>query len=182
LLLQSAEFKAGTEGLKISNQLTTIEISKEYLHFAAAHFTIFSATDRENLHGHNFQVTLNIEALVGDDGLTFDYNILKTSVKALCDSLDEQVLMPTQSPHLTIEQDNEYTYAIFNGERIPFLARDLTLMPLRNITVEELSAYLLNKIREDPSIATLDIRAMVLKCSSGEGQWAVARWPAEQAA
>lgn len=160
----------------MSDQLTTIEISKEYLHFAAAHFTIFSATERENLHGHNFQVALNIEAHVGDDGLTFDYNILKTAVKALCDSLDEQVLMPTRSPHLSIEQGSEYTYVIFAGERIPFLARDLTLLPLRNITVEELSAYLLQKLRDNQAIAALDICAMVLKCSSGEGQWAVARW------
>jgi hypothetical protein len=27
---------------------TTIEITKDYLHFSAAHFTIFSATEREN--------------------------------------------------------------------------------------------------------------------------------------
>ena len=77
---------------------TTIEISKEYLHFAAAHFTLFSATDRENLHGHNFQVTLDAEAAIQADGLTFDYNILKKALKQLCDDLDEQVLMPSETP------------------------------------------------------------------------------------
>ena len=94
---------------------------QEYLHFAAAHFTLFSATERENLHGHNFQVTLNATAPVHDDGLTFDYNILKKTLKALCDEYDEQVLMPTKSPYLSIENDNEFTYVLFNGERIPFL-------------------------------------------------------------
>ncbi len=43
---------------------TVIEITKEALHFAAAHFTLFSATERENLHGHNFYVALEIEAEV----------------------------------------------------------------------------------------------------------------------
>jgi 6-pyruvoyltetrahydropterin/6-carboxytetrahydropterin synthase len=155
---------------------TTIEISKEYLHFAAAHFTLFSATDRENLHGHNFQVTLDATAPIAADGLTFDYNILKKALKALCDELDEQVLMPTQSPYLDIEQDNQYTYIIFNGERIPFLARDLTLLPVRNITVEEMAQYFLEKLRDRPDISVLDINHLVLRCSSGEGQWATATW------
>ena len=30
--------------------LTTIELEKEAFHFSAAHFTLFSATERENLH------------------------------------------------------------------------------------------------------------------------------------
>ncbi|NOX49684.1 MAG: 6-pyruvoyl tetrahydropterin synthase [Gammaproteobacteria bacterium] len=155
---------------------TTIEISKEYLHFAAAHFTIFSATSRENLHGHNFQVTLDAHAAIQEDGLTFDYNILKTNLKKLCDRLDEQVLMPSHSPHLKVEQDNNYTYILFDNDRIPFLERDLTLVPIRNITVEELAQYFLQELTKNPEISTLDISHLLLKCSSGEGQWATAQW------
>ena len=33
----------------IGTALTTIEISKDYLHFNSAHFTIFSAAEREDL-------------------------------------------------------------------------------------------------------------------------------------
>ena len=157
-------------------QNTTIEISKEYLHFAAAHFTLFSATERENLHGHNFQVTLDADAPMQDDGLTFDYNILKKAVKQLCDELDEQVLMPTRSPYLEIDEQDDYTYVVFNGERIPFLQRDLTLLPIRNITVEELAQYLLAKLLEREDIKALDIDNMLLRCASGEGQWASAKW------
>ena len=157
-------------------QNTTIEISKEYLHFAAAHFTLFSETERENLHGHNFQVTLDADAPMQDDGLTFDYNILKKAVKQLCDDLDEQVLMPTRSPYLEIDEQEDYTYAVFNGERIPFLQRDLTLLPIRNITVEELAQYLLAKLLEREDIKALDIDNMLLRCASGEGQWASAKW------
>ena len=157
-------------------QNTTIEISKEYLHFAAAHFTLFSATERENLHGHNFQVTLDADAPMQDDGLTFDYNILKKAVKQLCDDLDEQVLMPTSSPYLEIDEQDDYTYVVFNGERIPFLQRDLTLLPIRNITVEELAQYLLAKLLEREDIKALDIDNMLLRCASGEGQWASAKW------
>ena len=155
---------------------TRIEISKEYLHFAAAHFTLFNATERENLHGHNFQVTLDADAPVQADGLTFDYNILKRTLKDLCDELDEQVLMPQQSPHLTIEPGDDYTFVVFNDERIPFLERDLTLLPLRNITVEELAHYLLGRLLERKDIRALAIDRLHLRCSSGEGQWASAFW------
>jgi len=95
---------------------TTIEISKEYLHFAAAHFTLFSASHRENLHGHNFQVTLDANAAIGEDGLTFDYNILKKALKALCDDLDEQVLMPTKSPYLQIVKYVQFTVIVCDVE------------------------------------------------------------------
>ena len=161
-------------------QNTTIEISKEYLHFAAAHFTLFSATERENLHGHNFQVTLDADAPMHDDGLTFDYNILKKAVKQLCDDLYEQVLMPTRSPYLQIEEQDDYTFIIFNGERIPFLQRDLTLLPIRNITVEELAQYLLEKLLQREDIQALAIDHMLLRCASGEGQWASAKWSADK--
>ena len=157
-------------------QNTTIEISKEYLHFAAAHFTLFSATERENLHGHNFQVTLDSDAPMQDDGLTFDYNILKKAVKQLSDDLDEQVLMPTRSPYLEIDEQDDYTYVVFNGERVPFLQRELTLLPIRNITVEESAQYLLAKLLEREDIKALDIDNMLLRCASGEGQWASAKW------
>lgn len=156
--------------------VTTIEISKEYLHFAAAHFTLFDANNRENLHGHNFHVALEVTAPVDEGGITFDYNILKTAVKSLCDSFDEQVLMPTLSPWLTIEEAADYTWVNFANERIPFLSRDILLVPVRNITVEELSRHLLERIVENPDIAALDIHAIKLRCSSGEGQWAWADW------
>jgi len=160
----------------MSSYNTTIEISKEYLHFAAAHFTLFSATERENLHGHNFHVTLDANAPVQNDGLTFDYNILKKALKSLCDDLDEQVLMPTESPYLHIEEQDDYVWVTFAGERIPFLPRDLTLLPVRNVTVEELAQFLLNKLLAEPPIQALAIDELVLRCSSGEGQWASATW------
>lgn len=151
---------------------TVIEITKEALHFAAAHFTLFSATERENLHGHNFYVALEIEAEVGEDGLAFDYNIVKTALKTLCDGLDEHTLLPERSPHLRIERDGDYVVALFNGERIPFLSRDVRTLPVANITVEALAAWFLEQLKTGPAIKPLAIHRLVVKVSSGPGQWA----------
>lgn len=156
--------------------ISTIEISKDYLHFNAAHFTLFSATDREDLHGHTFYVAATVRSPVGDDGLAFDYNVFKTALRTLCDSLDEKVLLPERSPHLALERQDGYLVALFADERIPFLPRDVLTLPVRNITVEELAPWFLARLLEQPEVAELDLHAVQIRVSSGPGQWAAADW------
>ncbi|MAU92321.1 MAG: 6-pyruvoyl tetrahydropterin synthase, partial [Gammaproteobacteria bacterium TMED182] len=127
-------------------RLARIEVAKQAMNFSAAHFTIFSATEREDLHGHNFQVACAVTAPVDDSGLMFDYAVIKKQIRAFCDEIDEKMLLPALSPHLNILEEDDYTIAVFNGERIPFLPRDVLILPIANTTVEEFSHYFLNKI------------------------------------
>ena len=76
----------------------TIEVAKEALNFSAAHFTIFNATDREDLHGHNFQVACEMTAELSEAGLMFDYSIVKRAIRALCDEIDEKSFFPSNHP------------------------------------------------------------------------------------
>ena len=156
--------------------LTTIEIQKEYLHFSSAHFTLFSATERENLHGHNFQVGAEIEAAVDDTGLCFDYNLIKDALRDICNELDEQMLLPEQSPWLQVERNETHTIAHFNGEAITFLNRDAMTLPIRNITVEELAGWILTRVRSAPSVRKLPIRKLLIRVASGADQWARSVW------
>jgi 6-pyruvoyltetrahydropterin/6-carboxytetrahydropterin synthase len=156
--------------------LTRIEINKQYLNFSAGHFTIFSATERENLHGHNFRVRCTATAAVGSDGLTFDYGLLKQVLKDLCDALDERVLLPEHSPYLELAEQDGMVIARFADEHIPFLARDCLRLPVRNVTIEELSGLLLERLRARPELAGRDLRALEVGVSSGAGQWACSHW------
>ena len=153
-------------------QLTTIEISKDYLHFNSAHFTIFSASEREDLHGHTFYVRAYVSSPVDANGMAFDYNIVKEGLKRLCDHLDEKVLLPEQSPHLALTEEDGYVIARFGNERLPFLPRDVLTLPVRNITVEELAPWFLNELADD--VANLDLTSLEIQVSSGPGQWASA--------
>lgn len=159
--------------------LTSIQISKEYLHFNSAHFTLFSDREREDLHGHTFYVAGAFDAEVGPDGLAFDYNLVKTKLKQLCDELDEKTLLPERSPHLRLTEENGYLIAEFAGERIPFLPRDVRTLPVRNVTVEELAPFLLERLGSDPDIRALQLLRIELRVSSGPGQWAAATWTDE---
>ena len=156
--------------------LTRIDISKEYLNFSAGHFTVFSATERENLHGHNFHVRCSVTAGVGQNGLAFDYVLLKCVLRELCDQLDERMLLPELSPHLTIERDGGMLIVRFAEERLSFLERDVLLLPLRNVTIEELARLLLDRLRDRSELSGQDIRAVELGVSSGLGQWAFSHW------
>jgi 6-pyruvoyltetrahydropterin/6-carboxytetrahydropterin synthase len=157
--------------------VTSIHISKDYLHFSSAHFTIFSAVEREDLHGHTFYVAASLDCIVGPDGLAFDYNLIKSKLKTLCDQLDEKVLLPENSPHLQLSNRDGYLIAEFADERIPFLPRDVLTLPLRNITVEELAPWFLKQLRCDTEIVEQAIQRIVLRVSSGPGQWAESCWP-----
>jgi 6-pyruvoyltetrahydropterin/6-carboxytetrahydropterin synthase len=153
---------------------TTIEISKEYLHFNSAHFTIFSATEREDLHGHTFYVRAYVTSPVDENGMAFDYNILKSRLMTLCDHLAEKVLLPERSPHLKLSEAEGYLIAEYGNERLPFLPRDVLTLPVRNITVEELAPWFLDQLQADADVAAQNISRLEVQVSSGPGQWAAA--------
>jgi 6-pyruvoyltetrahydropterin/6-carboxytetrahydropterin synthase len=158
------------------NKSATIELSKEYLKFSAGHFTIFSATERERLHGHNFSVSAKFRAPVGYDGLCFNYGDLKKKLAALCDALDEYLLLPGNSPYLKISEVGNNFLVEFNREQMQFLKSDALVIPVRNISVEELAGYLLDQLINDPDIEQIHINYIEVSVASGPGQCATRSW------
>lgn len=157
--------------------LTTIELTKPYLEFSAGHFTIFSATRREKMHGHNFNVHATIVAEVRDNGMAFDYVIYKAKLLELCKKLNGFFLLPDQSPHFKIEEAQDYYYGHFNGEKIPFPKLDVIILPIRNVTIEELASWFLMQLTQDqPSIEEHFVHGITIQVYSSPGQCASARW------
>lgn len=163
--------------MNIKKYLTTVELQKESMKFSAGHTTIFSATEREPLHGHMYNVYLALTTWVEENGMTFDYRYYKERIFLLCKKLNQTFLMPQYSPFLQYAEDDEYYYFTFNHKKIPFLKEDVTLMPLTNITVEELSRWFVNELISDKE--ELDkhrIEKIVVKVFSAPGQSANHEW------
>lgn len=157
--------------------LTTVELQKESMKFSAGHTTIFSATDREPLHGHLYAVYLALTTWVEENGMTFDYRYYKQRIHELCRKLNQTFLMPTLSPFLTMSEDEAYYYFTFNHKKIPFLKEDVTLMPLSNITVEELSRWFVEQLKEDrQELDRHRLEKIVIKVFSAPGQSASHTW------
>ena len=157
-------------------RFATIELSKEYQKFSAAHFTIFSATERERLHGHNYRVSVAIEAPVQDDGLVISYRVFKDKLKQLCEELDEYVHLPALSPYLHIERTGDCYKVGYNGESMLLLCSDTLVLPIRNTTLEEYSYYILERLMADELINAHHVRQIEVKVASGPGQWGSSRW------
>src|SRR5210317_686862 len=102
-------------------QLTTLYIDKEGHKFSAAHYTIFSATERERLHGHNYSVSARIVAPLGDNGFSADYNVYKVRLAGLCDALDEYMLLAGDSPHQQISEQGDSYRVSYAGQQMEFL-------------------------------------------------------------
>jgi len=155
-------------------QVSTLYINKQAHKFSAAHYTIFSADERERLHGHNYGVSARIVAKVGDNGFAADYNVYKDYIDAICRELDEYMLLPLESPHQTVEEEGDYYRVRFANDEMLFLKADTLLLPIRNTTIEELSNYLLNRLRELSKAD--DFIELELFVSSGDGQKASSHW------
>lgn len=155
-------------------RLTTLYIDKESHKFSAAHYTIFSATERERLHGHNYSVSARIVAPLGENGFSADYNVYKRRIKALCDELDEYMLLAGESPHQTVEEAGTCYRVQFAGEEMLFLRSDTQVLPICNATVEEFSNLLLQRLLR--ASEGDDLREVELCVASGPGQRACASW------
>lgn len=161
----------------MSKYLTTVELQKESMKFSAGHTTIFSATQREPLHGHMYGVYLALTTWVEDNGMTFDYRYYKERIHQLCRQVNQIFLMPQFSPFLEYAEDDEYYYFTFNKKKIPFLKEDVKLMPLSNITVEELSRWFVGElIKDTEELDRHRIEKVVVKVFSAPGQSASHEW------
>lgn len=159
------------------NKQVIIHLASSQMKFAAGHFTLFSATKRENIHGHNFTITANIKSKIGKDGLAFDYQIFKKELAKLCAKLDEKLLLPGKSPYLKIKEQGEYIAACFAEEVLLFLPRDVYILPIANISVENLAQYFLScLVSKKALLKKYQIENLVISVASSPSQSGEACW------
>ena len=126
----------------------SVVVAKDYLKFAAAHFIAYPGF-REPLHGHNYQVSVRVEAALGPDGYVLDFGLVKRVAKALCEELDERVLVPERSDCLTVTRTGDgVEVTTEGGQRFRFPADDVRLLPIAHSSAEELASYLLVRLRD----------------------------------
>lgn len=145
-------------------------IERDDIGFAAAHFTIFSGTEREGLHGHNFVVGMEVVAGAEENGMLFDYRLLKSRLRELCAQLDERLLLPARSRHLAITQSALNVECRFAGDSFSFPQRDVLLLDLANITLEALAQWFLDRLLETVNLPLQQLVEISVSVSSSRGQ------------
>jgi 6-pyruvoyltetrahydropterin/6-carboxytetrahydropterin synthase len=162
-----------------TNNITqsTVQLDRNDMKFSSAHFTIFSATERERLHGHNYQVCSKITAEINNDGITYDYSLSRRQILDLCKFLHEYMLLPQYSPHLDIVEQGEYIEVTHNKRKMFFLKDEVRILPIANVTSECLAQWFVDQLTADKDIIQeRKISAVEVSISTTVGQRSIAKW------
>jgi 6-pyruvoyltetrahydropterin/6-carboxytetrahydropterin synthase len=125
-----------------------ITLERNTLRFAAAHFTTFGE-ECEPLHGHNYDVFVEIEGDLTADSWVLDFTEAKRIVAAICKELDHRFLLARASSALRIsEGEGEYEIA-FGKRRYVLPAADVAALPIDNATAERLAEWISGRIAEE---------------------------------
>lgn len=153
-----------------------VEISKDYLTFAAAHFVVYDGDKVEPLHGHNYRVRVVVEGPLDENRYVVNFVPLKRTMRRLVDALDHRMLLPLHSPVVSVREEGDSIIAESRERRYIFPRADVILLPLENTTVEQLAAYLCAQLRTE--LVAMGIQRLdVLEIGVEEifGQWGVCR-------
>ena len=128
-----------------------VQVSKDYLVFASAHFITFRGHQCETLHGHNYRVGVAVEGTVDAEAFfVLDFSILKQLARRFVDEIDHKVLLPTQNPKLSFHEDGDRLRVDYFGRpTYVFPTRDCALLPIQNSTAEMLAQYLGTRVRDE---------------------------------
>ena len=155
-----------------------VHVTKDYLIFASAHFITFEGHRCETLHGHNYSVGVVCEGTLDPEiWYVFDFGVVKKIMKRLCDEIDHKVLLPTESPKVTLaEQGSAMTVAVNGEPRYVFPKKDCALLPVPNTTVEMLARLLARRLRRElASSGPASLSAIEIEVEETFGQSAVYR-------
>jgi len=127
----------------------SIWMHKEYFKFSCGHFLIFPDGSKERLHGHNYQVSCEVEGELTDRGLVIDFKLAKPIVRELCDELDEHVVLPGEHPDLRIERRDDGHTAFSYGD-CHYLApsEEVLVLPFNNSSAENFATWIGRRLRE----------------------------------
>lgn len=140
-----------------------IHLQKENFKFSCSHFTVLSEKTAEHLHGHNYQlrVALKVKDLDPNLGFAFDFNEIKPLIKNLCDEVDEKILLPDSSPYVHVTKEESQILVQFTHRKYSFPKEDTILLPIRNVTSEELARWaclkLISKLENNKRISQVRV-------------------------
>jgi 6-pyruvoyltetrahydropterin/6-carboxytetrahydropterin synthase len=149
-----------------------IVIAREQYKFSCAHMTVFPDGTKERLHGHNYTVAIALEV----DSVALDamipFSSIKQALADLCAAWKERVLVATRNPHLVIIRDDSELEFRLCGDRYVMPRHDALLLPIDNISVEALAAYVADILA--PKMSGPHVRQLEVRVEESPGQGASA--------
>ncbi len=126
----------------------SVTVERQRLRFAAGHFATF-ADELEPIHGHNYDVFVEVIGRLAEESWVIDFSLLKRLTREVCETLDHKFLLQMDSRSLTITDDDTHYIVQYRNEhpyRLP--KHDVAALPIDNSTAERLSQYIAGQLIE----------------------------------
>lgn len=163
-----------------------IRLDKQYFNFGSAHFLIFADGSREELHGHNYRATLELDAELDAGHVVADFIVVKPLFKRCCDALDHRTLLPLHHPRLAVQAHDgviavEFRRPDGGRDRFAIPERDVRLLPIANTSSELLARHLADEFAAQLATAlpTLQLQRLrvTVEESPGQSAWVERTYP-----
>lgn len=152
---------------------TVLILEKQNFKFSAAHFLIFDQHKAERLHGHNYQVKVEIHFStskeIDEKGYFVDFNIFKKFIKATVDIWDEMVLLPRDHQDMKLTKQGPSLEVRFRDRYYVFPANEVVLLPVTNTSVEQMSALLSEILLKEFAPYGISAVQVTVEETSGQG-------------
>ena len=130
-----------------ATEIWSVRVYKQYFNFGSAHFLIFGDGSREELHGHNYKVEVQVEGETIAGDLVLDFIQFKPIIKGICDGLDHRTLLPRFNPNLEVAVHDDRVEARHrDGSFFCFPRRDVLVLDLPNTSTEMLATFIAKAI------------------------------------
>ena len=141
--MSHSEFPAGDHA---------VTVERQRLRFAAGHFATF-ADELEPIHGHNYDVFVEVRGPLTEESWVIDFSLLKRLTRDVCESLDHKFLLQMESRALTIVDDDTHYVIQYRDElsyRLP--KHDVAALPIDNSTAERLAQFIAGELRQSLAV------------------------------
>jgi len=153
-------------------QSFTLVLAKEDFKFSSGHFTVFAADRAELLHGHNYQVAVELSGgRLDDEDLLTDFGDVKGAIREICARLDSRTLVPGRSPHLRVVEDGDSVEVTFRDRVYRLPARDVLVLPLVNTSIEALARLLWQELAATLELPRIEILGVNVAETAGQSCW-----------
>ncbi len=147
-----------------------VTVERNRLRFAAAHFATFLG-ECEPLHGHNYDVMVDVEGDLTEDSWVWDFSDLKRLTKTIADELDHKFLLQRESRVLTIAEGTDAWEISYRERRYVFPKADVVALPIDNSTAERLAEWFAERLRAELAAGGADgIRRLTVGIEEMPGQ------------
>lgn len=152
---------------------TSLQLAKQNFKFSSAHFLIFDEKSAERLHGHNYQVRVEIgipnQDIMKSSGFFVDFNVFKKYIKSALDRWDEMVILPKNHPDMKFNTRNTNLEVTFRDRFYVFPTNEVVLLPVTNTSVEQLSRLLAEDFMREFKTHQVSFVSVYVEETPGQG-------------